>query len=176
MKFFPLYFHSELVSYHWLFFFSSLRPLEDRPLAFWSCIKEEMGGEKALLILRFVWLKHRGQKNTSGVRCWRGSRLSSVSATEGRRKKREKKGVMHLSLESCICPLPSIISPYNCVVLGVNKAPFSPTGDKPSIDTLSGSFSSYSARPVTPSCWRHSPADLFLHETALFSVVIRSSC
>lgn len=45
-KFFPLYFHSELVSYHWLF--SSLRPLEGCPLAFWSCIKEEMGGKSII--------------------------------------------------------------------------------------------------------------------------------
>lgn len=45
--FLPLYSCSFILSlFRTAGFFSSTLPLEDCPLAFWSCIKEEMGGKK----------------------------------------------------------------------------------------------------------------------------------
>lgn len=134
MKFFSLYFHSELVSYHWLGFFFPLWGLWRTVHWLFEVASKRKWGEKALLILRFVWLKHRGQKNTSGVRCWqRHSHLSRVSATEGRRKKTKKKKEQRMSPWSHAFVLfhLSFLLTILLLLWEQIKPCFAATGDKP---------------------------------------------
>lgn len=103
--------------------------------------------------------------------------FSHRGTKEGNQK---KKGSTRISLESCVCPIPSIISSYySVVIVGANKSLFMATGDKPLKPTLCRA-----ALPPPPSGqWLPVPDSVLKmtcfptkHQAALFSIVIISYC
>lgn len=182
----PLYSCSFILSlFRTAGFFSSPLPLEDCPLAFWSCIKEEMGGKKR------YWFCVLSDSNTEDRKTHKESGVGSGAALSlVWKKKAEKSGRRwgatpddtNSSLPRVMCLvllLPSFLLLLSVIIGGVNKAPLlyhletslpPPTATSGSFSSTSSSSSS-SIRPVTPELWQHAPVDLLFHETPSCSLL-----